>query len=720
MTLLEPLPGTEPRIGPCHDVVWLGGDRMLDWFSPKGVYRFYEGRLPYEGEELRPAEEGSWPSRIGRRFAWLGGDQVLEWEPGRDVYTVWRSVFGSKPHDPKRSREFLQAPIATGFWDEDAEGGVTYLGRGCVLSADPSAGGYRLWRWTGKKLQAVDMPTDTAVGKWIGAQERRWLRFAWLGADRLLVWNVVSGDGLPLRWGLRLRNDTLLKFGDPDLPNLTGYGLTYVGNGTLFGWRREPPAKDGDLPSRNPPPIDCFRGHIDETPDVSHGWKIVSPSELQPMPDSRITLLPDIEISTSIFLLTSIDGYLEQHPNVRDAIRWPEETRSIPYNEWHLHASTAGFHDVLAKLYANIRSGAAVEFSFRNSGERPPLTLNYLHTRDAAEIFLAHIAHSLWVEIYRKVEWRLHDYRPADLELLLDGASMFVPGTAADNASGLYAVNSDVSGLAMPMNPTLSYTFLTTQNAGSSLIQESARNTILALTRWVRDHLRHGSLLASGQGAVPFVDTMLEPTVNAARPDRGAGYWAWHGCHSAAAFFVWLMRTINIPAWSAPGYTENHKPSPGPPHSGIDFPSERLYRGHADDFYAITELRDSTIEPTEIYTSAADYAAVSARYQFAPTPTEARRAEYDQTIGHIGLAHPTFFFVEQYWNEKISGSPIFLDSALGALGFAASDILNLRNTYTLGLEAAIQAFRDGRPPDESEIDAFEAHRSAYAAWENNR
>ena len=709
MTLLDPLPGTEPRIGPCHDVVWLGGDRMLDWFSPKGVYRFYDRRLPCEGEEFSPVEEGSWPSRVGRRFAWLGGDQLLEWEPGRDIYTVWQCVVQSTPRDPKGSPELLQGPVASGFWDEGAEGGVTYLGRGYVLAADPSAGGHRLWRWTGKELQSADMPADAAVGKWIGAQERRWLRFAWLGADRLLVWNVASGESLPLRWGRRLRPEPALKFGDPDLPDLAGRGLAYVGHGTLFGWRREPPAKDGGLPSGNPPPIDCFRGHIDETPVASQGWTIVPPSELHPPPDRGIVSISGFE------MLPGIEDYLEQHPNVRAAIRWPSEAGSVPYNEWNLQPATAEFHLVLAKLYRNLEFGAALEFSFRTIGERPILTAGtLLQPRDASEIFLAHVAHSLWVEIHRKVEWKLHEYPSGELELLLDGASMFLP-----RASGLYSASSNVSGRhAMPMDPTRSYTFLKTQTAeGRSLVGASARDTILQVTRWVRDHLRHGDSAASGQGEMPFLDTILEPTVNPALPGFGVRHWSWWGCQSGAALMVWLMRAINIPARSAPSFI--HEPEIIGVHACIDFPSERLFRGHFDDFYAMPELLDPTIEPTQIYTNAPDYAAVSARYTIAPTAGEARHAEYHQTIGHIGLAHPTFYYVDLYWQEKIYGT-IILDQGLSGLGFSATDILDLRATYIPVLEAAIRAFKDDRPPDESDSDGWEAYRIAYAAWKNNR
>ena len=707
MTLLDPLPGTEPRVGPCHDVVWLGGDRVLDWFSSKGLYRFYEGRLPFERKRVSPVEEGSWPSRRGRRFAWLGGNQLLEWEPGRDLYTVWQCVVGSKSRESRTSRELLEGPVASGFWDEGAEGGVTYLGRGYLLAADPSTGGYGLWRWTGKELRSVDMPADHAVGKWIGAQEKRRLRFAWLGADRLLAWNVASGEGLPLRWGRRLRPDPSLTFGDPSVPDLTGYGLAYVGGGTLFGWRREPSAKDAKAPRRGLlPPIDCFRGHIDETDIEVQGWRITAPLEIHPLPDRGP--------------LADIEDYLEQHPQVRDAIVWPEEAGPVPYTEWNVGPTTAHFSDILAKFYGNLNAGVALAFSFRAGGERPALTGTLLQTRDASEIFLAHVAHSLWIEINRKVEWKLHDYNRAELALLLDGASMFVPGTVATNASGFYYANMAVSGHGMPMDPTRSHTFLTTQGAGSSLIRASVRDTILQVTRWVRDHLLHGSRLASGRGPMPFMDTMLEPTVNAALPGLGARHWAWWGCHSAAALLVWLMRAVNIPAWSAPGYTEDQPTSSGPPHSGIDFPSERLYRGHADDLYAIPQLKDPTIEPTQIYTSAADYVEVSAKYKTAPAPGDRRRAEYDQTIAHIGLAHPTFFFVDNYWHDRVHANSTRLNSRLKALGFEEADIPDLRTTYDHGLEAAVESFRNDRPPDESESDALEAYRSAHTAWENNR
>ncbi|MCJ7664926.1 MAG: hypothetical protein MUO24_11890 [Desulfobacterales bacterium] len=462
---------------------------------------------------------------------------------------------------------------------------------------------------------------------------------------------------------------------------------------------------------------------------------------------------------------SALQTYLDSHPQVRDAITWD----GVPYVNWQLCAPTQNFSVRLDQFYTILSSGQPLELSF-NPAVVPPLSGDYMQPQDASEIFLAHIAFSLWVEISRHVRWHLHDNSSQSLSLILDSRNMFTPGTQANNAVGFYTINADMSGVGFPGNPTASYQFLTGSNpsirSGPSFIKATARDTIWKVFRWIRDNLLHGTMgltpahqqAAYGCQSYQPIQTIFTRTIDPGSPALGPRFFSYYGCHSSAALVVWLLRVINIPAQSYDTYIED---SQNPLHAGIDLPTEYLFDAHMDNFYAEPPTLDPTIEPWELfnapkslhsappplypplsdfarhlnhgvnfyiepkfmeivrtYRTIRQYYTSKNKYTAAPAAAEQRAKGYEKLEATKALAHPTYYFVNAYWAYLIYNTMIF-ENTLENNGFDASEVATVTATYAAKMQAVIDAFKQ-KNPGLSDTECLNAYTAAYNAWFNMR
>ena len=438
-------------------------------------------------------------------------------------------------------------------------------------------------------------------------------------------------------------------------------------------------------------------------------------------------------------MTTPYDEYLNRYPNVRAAIRW----EGVPYDGWAQYTPTHEFYTNLKYYYSVIEAGKEIYYSFLPDFA-PPLTNGYMTIESASDLFLAHVAHSLWIEITQAVPWRLHNYDDEELALILGGSGMFRKGTG--NASHLYMINENVSGKGMPMRPDKSYRFLTGTDpsirSGNSFIRNNKRGTIWEVFRWLRDNLGHGTQGLSEEkrkeaygypGPQP-IEKMFTRTV---KPDSGLGprYWVHDGCHGAAALVVWLLRVINIPARSWKTFIED---SQTPMHSGIDLPCEYLFSSHMDNFYAQQQSKDSTMEPWEIFAAPSTfgrpsrgslyrrkvkiaerrYRSLRRKYLTAPGPGEQRARYARKFLAIVCLKHPTYFFVSAYWEFLIYHTTVFSDT-LQANGYDSSEVDSATNVFAPKLQAAIDAYKI-KNPGLSDANCLEAYKAAYTAWDSGR
>ncbi|NEA28748.1 tectonin domain-containing protein [Actinomadura bangladeshensis] len=152
----DPLPGGPIVQGQWKTITgnlsWLGGDRLLEWYPDSGRYRVWRidytitGHAdPLPGE---PVCEGTWDTiRHSHDLVYLGGDRVLDWEPGgygRTPYRIWhfdRNVRGGDP--------FPGVPVAQGELPDGRlrYGPLMYLGGDRVMHFDTVTGYYETYRY---------------------------------------------------------------------------------------------------------------------------------------------------------------------------------------------------------------------------------------------------------------------------------------------------------------------------------------------------------------------------------------------------------------------------------------------------------------------------------------------------------------------------------------------------------------------------------------------
>ncbi len=187
--------GTWKSIRSGHWLINLGGNRILDWESGSGHYRIwnYDPSIagnadPFPGA---PVVEGTWSSiRSGHWLINLGGNRILDWEPGSGHYRIWNydpSIAGNA--DP-----FPGAPVVEGTWSSIRSGHrLINLGGNRILDWEPRFGHYRIWNYDPAITGNADPFPNPAVceGEWKTIVSGHTLLD--LSNDRVLDWVPSSG-----------------------------------------------------------------------------------------------------------------------------------------------------------------------------------------------------------------------------------------------------------------------------------------------------------------------------------------------------------------------------------------------------------------------------------------------------------------------------------------------------------------------------------------------
>lgn len=311
-----------------------------------------------------------------------------------------------------------------------------------------------------------------------------------------------------------------------------------------------------------------------------------------------------------------MDDWLAAHPNVANAIRWqyrnttsngytPIESDKVAYPSWD-----AGMRQLLrtsfeARYSALCRAVPYTEtlldppnnvFNAVNDYFSPPYTdFTFAHSRD---LYVAHVAHSLAIEIGRFVPWSITTYDASSLAILVDSASMMAREPAQQGTD--YAIGGAFSpyahphrdlnrGWTIPAPPSVAYRFMRGKGPGATqnLVSRTRYATIVNLMQWARDSMDHfygpktyvNFELTWGYHGLPPVTRILSGTTSAS-PDRDPAdppfqHWT-AGCGGTAGFFRDVLRTVNIPV-VVPRVCGHHQ---------IYFPTEGRYLDHGDAPYS--------------------------------------------------------------------------------------------------------------------------------------
>lgn len=194
----DPLPGpavsqgTWATVNSGHELIYLGDDRLLDWQPAQKRFRVWlinraaiGNADPLPGV---PQTEGIW-ANIGTKHQLisLGGNRVLDWEPETGDYHIWH-------HDPAAvgAADPLPAPALTqGRWESIRSGHrLIPVGEDRVLDWVPATGDFRVWRYDRSAI-GDPFPGDPEVtGKW--ETIRLGHEIVYLDGDRILDWEPAT------------------------------------------------------------------------------------------------------------------------------------------------------------------------------------------------------------------------------------------------------------------------------------------------------------------------------------------------------------------------------------------------------------------------------------------------------------------------------------------------------------------------------------------------
>lgn len=143
-----PLKVNEARfttIGPGHELIYLDGDRVLDFEPAIGRVRVwnYDRSRPTSDPLPVKITEQTWSGFVGHRLTYLGGDLLLDWDPTGGTVVVWRYDRTAVGDDVDAFPTEEMRDDWSQWLPPDRQ--LCYLGRDLVLEREPGSGWVRIW-----------------------------------------------------------------------------------------------------------------------------------------------------------------------------------------------------------------------------------------------------------------------------------------------------------------------------------------------------------------------------------------------------------------------------------------------------------------------------------------------------------------------------------------------------------------------------------------------
>ncbi len=402
-----------------------------------------------------------------------------------------------------------------------------------------------------------------------------------------------------------------------------------------------------------------------------------------------------IPIPGPIQLITpDVHSWLNAHPTVRDAIVWELNDiyyTKLPYTSWpstRKQALTQAFYLAYHRFPSGLKD--------------PPPNINpyasptniTLSADNAWALYLAHVAHSLALEIRGDVPWSLTTMATKELAILFDSREYFT----AVGGNGGYTYNPWLLGDVLPSPPDVVYAFLKANNIPQGIppyLTPSARTiysaryqSVAQLLEWCGDRMSHyqagaGTYVDYWQynGPAP-VSRVIAGTVcatypSASAPDGLVRHWT-AGCHGTGGFLRAVCRCMNIAAEIS---KKNY-------HSQTHFIALGAWLDHDDNPYNSFARRSLALIGNSDLTYPAYLLLVpDATYNtwFDPTLSDAQRqANVGRRVAELALQYLPFGllwarYIDQLQGNAPANSLVFSNLSIHGYTLAQLDSYDLWN-----------------------------------------
>ncbi|MFN2251413.1 MAG: PPC domain-containing protein, partial [Anaerolineae bacterium] len=406
------------------------------------------------------------------------------------------------------------------------------------------------------------------------------------------------------------------------------------------------------------------------------GWYrlLVFGSEGNADPDHAYSLSVMLSMPTpTVEPASELGAYLEANPRVRDAIALEVREPGVwlAYDSWD-----ASWKTRLREMYEYLAEGRSLPLPdpipIETHEDYAIGTGKVVYGTQfvARDVYFAHVAHVLLVEVRHLVPWRLSDYSNLELTHLLSSDNLFDAeliypledtlerDLAAEPVfrytvcySGCGGTEFGRASESVLSDPRLPYWFMFREpEQGRHLIGNTQTETAIKLTEWFHDFLEHG--YADVSWADPYYlqhpylsDRLRRQSVSFLDHDAYIATW---GCWTASALFAELLRSVNVPIKLAETLLQNPDEVTWGRHAGLMYDwqgPEARYLIHTDDIYCCGgHIKDPSPGPGVSRGEALwnhvwlDPGTFGEMFTYDPDPQLLAKATHDQDLRYEAFA----------------------------------------------------------------------------------
>lgn len=276
---------------------------------------------------------------------------------------------------------------------------------------------------------------------------------------------------------------------------------------------------------------------------------------------------------------------IESNSKIRNSLVWAD--KDFPDGRTFAH-DCDDLKDLAMHIKGEIELLEPPEITEQEEGR----DFGYYSEEIAWNMYLAHVAHSLKLEVEKILPWSIADYDKEMLEILFDGRNFILYSKYRKLYEFGYRYPDYVGRAITDWSPKPAYEFF--MNEGR--LGETQLDAIYNLTQWVREHLVHWSSNVpsnwDGYIGLPPVEKILYPP-------EGARSWV-AGCGGTTSFYTAMLAALNIPVkLGRSNFATSYEPDRALAHARAEFLSQGIGFMHSDDPYSTFARRGVNEIPVE-------------------------------------------------------------------------------------------------------------------------